>query len=459
MPIVPTQAKTNSKRLTFSNYAILCQRFEIFRENDALMTKKYPFYPLVLALSPLLFFLAANADPLNWTGALRTGAIWLAGGVGLYAVLWLVFRSPQRAALLAAFALLLAISYDPLYELVRDRTVGGFVYGRHRYLAPLWGGLLLADAYVILRWLKRPERLTAALNLLSLPLLIYGLVSVTLAGAWQYPLRAAGLIPPPQVEVTYINVGQPDETGFGGVGESILLRTSEGKTALIDGGYPNGQAAAYLRASNITHLDLVVLSHAHDDHSGGLVEILGEIPADLLVMNGQPLDTPVYRQLEAVIQEKSIPTQVVRSGDRLVLGSLIFEVLSPNYINPDSVNINSVVLRLEVGRVSFLFTGDTEHGEELRLLEAGLAEEVDIHKIAHHGAVTSSHPDYVVSISPEVAIYSVGPGNAPHYPNQEALERFRSNGAELYGTLDYGTIIVNTDGRTYEVLTERGEEQ
>lgn len=275
--------------------------------------------------------------------------------------------------------------------------------------------------------------------------------------AWMARLRSAGLIDPLKLEVTYINVGYlgPDQAGV--VGDSILLRSSEGKTVLIDGGYPNGLALAYLQAHQVTHLDMVVLTHPHDDHAGGLIDIIQTIPVDLFASNGQALeDSPVYAELQEAIRSRKVKTRVIRSDDRLPFGSLTFWVLSPRYLNPDAINDGSVVLRLVDDKVTFLFTGDTQPVEELRLVRSGDPLHADILKLAHHGADTSSAPEFIAEVAPAVAIYSVGAGNMYDFPSAITLDTVHAAGAKIYGTDRNGTIVVKTDGQTYEVIPERG---
>lgn len=420
------------------------------------MIRKIPIHPLIFSLTPALVLLTFNADPLQINDAMRAGALWFAGGAALYAIFWLILRSPQRAAALAFVWLLLLLSYDPVYEFIRGRDLFGWVYGKHRFLIPAWLVILAAGTYWIVKKLKHTQRLTAALNFASLVLLVAGMAGVTVTGAWGYPLRTIGLVPPPQVEVTYIDVGDMGPNEKGVIGESILLRSSEGKTVLIDGGYPNQKAVSYLKSHNINDLDLVVLTHAHDDHTGGLIDVIRTIPVGRMVSNGQPLDTPIYHQLEEAVRGAGLEIDVVKSGDKIPFGSLVFDVLSPAVINPDSVNINSIVMRLEVGKVAFLFTGDTEHLEEQRLLDSGQAQPVNILKIAHHASSTSSLPGFITAISPGVAIYSAGAGNEDGFPHAVTLETLRSAGATIYSTDMNGTIVVQTDGKSYQVLPERG---
>lgn len=419
--------------------------------------KKLPIHPLFFSLSPLLYLLVSNTNPVRLIEDIRTGGLFLAGGLVLYGLFWLITRHPLRAALLASLCLLFIFIYDPLYEVVRGRDVFGWTYGRHRFLAPPWAGLLAASGFAVVRKLERPQRLTRIFNVIGLVMLVFGVAGVLVTGMWYPTLRAVGLLPAPHLEVTFIDVGHVYEGEVGVVGESILLQTAEGKTALIDGGYPNSLVLETLQARGIDHLDLVVATHPDDDHTGGLINVVRALPVDLLVHNGQTLNSPIFEEFDEAIREAEIPTQVVRSGDLLAFGTLTFEVLNPRSINESTVNTNSIVLRLVCGRVPFLFTGDTDRVAEMRLYESGNTQWVDILKIAHHGGDSSSLPEYIAAISPEIAIYSVGPDNIYDFPHDVTLETMRAVGAQVYGTDVNGTIVVRTDGKTYEVLPERGE--
>lgn len=414
------------------------------------MPKKYPFYPLVLALYPLLFLIYRSIDQLRPETALRDGALWFLGGAGLFALAWAVLRSPERAALLAGFALLLVFAYDPVYELLR-----GTPLGRHRFLAPLWGVLLAVGAFFVAR-IKADRRLTLPFNAASLVVFVPLLGLVIGSGAWSPPLRSAGILPPPQVTVTFIDIGKRGGDQPGEIGDAILLQTSEGKTALIDAGYPNQMVTRYLAAHGINHLDLVVMTHPHDDHAGGLIDVLQAVKVDLLVHNGQPLDSDIYAQVAALIESSGVETHVARGGDQLPFGSLVLDVLSPVAISEDNINLNSIVTRLEVGAVAFLFTGDTYRYEEQRLVSAGIDLRANVLKLAHHGSDTSTDPAFVASVAPEVAVYSAGVGNEDGFPHAVTLATLDAAGVEVYGTDRYGTIVITTDGKTYEVVPELG---
>ncbi len=280
-------------------------------------------------------------------------------------------------------------------------------------------------------------------------LILLSLVVIGLA-VW----AAAGLLfPPPVLEVTFIDVGQGAN-----VGDAILLRSSEGKVVLIDGGYPNTGALAYLQSQNVTHIDTVILSHAHDDHSGGLVDVFKNIKVDQFIYNGQELDTPVFTNLMSAVKAAGVPIRVVKKGDTIAFGKLTFKVIHPRKINKDTVNNNSIVMRLEDGSVSFLFTGDLMKLQEQLLVDTLQPIQVDILKIPHHGANTSSSAAFIEKVHPALAIYSSGIGNMHHLPQPETFETLKTYGdPPVYGTDVNGTIIVRTDGRTYTVEMERGD--
>ncbi len=253
----------------------------------------------------------------------------------------------------------------------------------------------------------------------------------------------------PELEVTFIDVGQGNV-----VGDAILLRSSEGKVALIDGGEKGNGALPYLTGKNITHIDLVVLTHAHQDHIGGLIDIIRSIPVDTVVTNGQQAHDPFFHEFEQAVRASGAEVVVVKAGDTIPFGRLTFRVLSPRKIST-SMNNNSIVLRLVNGRVSFLFTGDMEEMEESRLLSVSAPVRANILKVAHHGASTSSSMAFLRKVRPAVAVYSAGPANNAGLPEQKALENLHDVGAEIYGTDMNGTITVLTDGWKYTVSPER----
>jgi competence protein ComEC len=289
-------------------------------------------------------------------------------------------------------------------------------------------------------------------------LLALGITASLFTGPWTAPLRAVGLLPSPDLEINYIDVGNMSPNIEGLVGDSILIRSSEGKTMLIDGGYENGKALAFLQANNVTHIDVVVLSHLHEDHTGGLIDVLKNIPVDLFVHSGQTDEAdPTYLAFVQALEESGVPQRIVKKNDTIPFGSLSFHVLSPRKIIANTANDNSVVLRLVNGRVSFLFTGDAQALAEEIMLAGKLNVQADILKVAHHGADTSTTSAFLEAVDPEVAIYIAGAGNMHNLPHDVTLQKLKEHGASIYGTDASGTITLRTDGKTYQITTERGD--
>ena len=274
-------------------------------------------------------------------------------------------------------------------------------------------------------------------------LVLFTFCSIYLAVFAWYTIGQSSL---PHVEVNFININH---------GDSILIRTSKGNTVLIDAGYPDAGTLDFLKLHKITHLDTIVATHLHEDHIGGIPEVLRAIPVDKLIINGDSINSTYYENFVNTADELDIRKRVVRTGDRIPLGELFFKVLSPAKIRPHYANINSIVLLLKVGSVKFLFTGDTEKPEELRLLNSGIPLHADILKVAHHAGNTSTAPSFLEKIDPAVAIYSAS-NSFPGFPNQDIIDILVLSGAKVYGTNFNGTITLNSDGKSYAIQTEYG---
>lgn len=252
-------------------------------------------------------------------------------------------------------------------------------------------------------------------------------------------------INPAHLNVFFIDVGQ---------GDSIFIQTPSGHTALIDGGYDNGLALAFLQSLGIEAVDTLIVSHPHADHIGGLVAVLQAMPIGSIWTSGASHNTEIYEQLLDVIAEKQVPYYEVAPGDIIPLGDLSLAVL---YGQSEAANLNdtSLVLKLEYDHVSFLFTGDAESGVERILLQIAPHElAATILKVAHHGSSDSSSLEFLTAVQPELAIYSAGRGNQYGHPHGSTLDNLQAVGAEVLGTAEQGTILVSSDGRHYEVETE-----
>jgi competence protein ComEC len=273
------------------------------------------------------------------------------------------------------------------------------------------------------------------------------IVGITCIGLAIFAWSTIGQTSQPKLEVVMISINH---------GDSILLRASTGENALIDAGYPEAGTLKYLKEHNITHLDLLIATHGHEDHIGGIPEVLRSVQVDRFIENGQVVPSSYFDDYENALKETGVRRGTVRTGDRINFGEFTFNVWNPSRIKPDTVNNNSIVLFLQVGKIRFLFTGDIERPIEERLINSKRDLHVDILKVAHHAGNTSSEPAFLEAVKPSAAIYSAS-NFFPGFPDENTIDNLRLAGAEVYGTNFNGNITVYTDGKTYVITPEKGE--
>ncbi len=258
----------------------------------------------------------------------------------------------------------------------------------------------------------------------------------------------------PPLRFTFIDVGQ---------GDCLLVETPDGARMLVDGGgmvsHPGESApdfdvgeetvVPYLRRRGIERLDVVALSHPHDDHVGGLGAVIESIPTRLVIESGERGDTPPYIHFNEAVHNHHIPDQTVSAGAAFQLGrETRVEVLAPQPPffrgTHSDFNNNSVVLLLRYRQFTALLTGDIEQEAEARLLPQ--FGPVDLLKVAHHGSRFATSEEFVKRTHPKVAVASVGEWNTFGHPNPDVIRRLERNGAKVYRTDRDGAVTVETDG-------------
>jgi len=243
-----------------------------------------------------------------------------------------------------------------------------------------------------------------------------------------------------------------------GLGDSTLIVLPSGENVLVDTGGPAAapEFISHLKKIGIKKIDHLILTHPHDDHIGGIFNLLAEFRAGHFYDNGfSNFQSDLFVDYVKAVRSNLSNYSILQAGEKIVLGEITIEVLNPLLPPTGSLNNDSIMLRVIYGEMRILLAGDVGYAGERRLLTAGTAMMSQILKVAHHGEKDACSPDFLKTVSPEVGIISVSTINKYARPHPELLQRLRNAGIKVYQTDTRGTITLRTDGRTYTVETEK----
>jgi competence protein ComEC len=249
-------------------------------------------------------------------------------------------------------------------------------------------------------------------------------------------------------EVSILDVGQ---------GDAILIRSPEGKTALIDAG-PSKDVVPLLRSCCVTALDLVAVSHHHLDHYGGMDDVIRAFSPRVYLAYPGGQTTPLYLRLLELVRDRGLqaisPTIEPR---RITLGSVELTVFPQPPEDPAEDNNNSLAVRVRYGAVRVLLTGDSETPERAWWLAhcPELLTDASILKLAHHGSRNGTNAAWLDLIKPRLAVASLGSGNGFGHPHAQTLALLARRGIPLLRTDQVGTVTIRSDGKGWEVTSER----
>jgi beta-lactamase superfamily II metal-dependent hydrolase len=278
-----------------------------------------------------------------------------------------------------------------------------------------------------------------------------------------YMERQRRVAPPPasgeEAKVVVLDVGQ---------GDSILILTPGGKTALVDAGEP-GDGKRILEAMKrhgAGRIDLFVATHAHADHIGAADEVIKAAEVGEVLYSGVPNTTKNYEDFLKAVDEKGVKLTRAAPGQVYELGGgarlLVLAPIEPFFKKEDlrsggnEPNANSVVTRFEYGQFSMLLTGDAEAQTEDRMIRSGAYLASDVLKVGHHGSKYATSEEFLRRGEFKAAVISAGNANRYGHPSQDVLDRLRAAQVRVYRTDFQGEIVIKTKGEEgYDVETAR----
>ena len=286
-------------------------------------------------------------------------------------------------------------------------------------------------------------------------LLILGISAVILAipAFWfSYPLledffregRAAS-----ELEVDFLDIGQ---------GDAILIKTPAGQNVLIDGG-PDSTIIKRL-AENLPWwdrvIDLIILTHPHDDHVSGLIDVIKRYRVERILYTGVLHSSPNYIAWLELVRDSNTPMTIVDRPQAIKLGeNCELEILYPREsllgLTAPNLNNSSIVARLVYKETSFLFTGDAEVEVEEEMLGDNIDVVADVFKVGHHGSDTSTSEEFLGAVKPGMAVIQVSEDNKFGHPSRRIIKRLERAGAGIFRNDIDGTVKIISDGASVNV--------
>ena len=242
------------------------------------------------------------------------------------------------------------------------------------------------------------------------------------------------------LKVYFLDVGQAD---------SILIQNN-GKNMLIDAGNNNdGKLLVdYFNSLDIEKFDYIVGTHPHEDHIGGLDDVINNFNIGTIYMPNVSTNTSTFEDVLDAIDSKNLKVTTPRIGDTFEMENCDFTVMSIEK-NEEDLNQSSIVLKMNFGDKSFLFTGDATSENEKNMLDLNIS--ADVLKVGHHGSNYSTSKKFLEKVNPKYAIISVGKDNKYGHPTKSILKGLNAKNIEIHRTDQEGTILIASDGENLEI--------
>lgn len=248
------------------------------------------------------------------------------------------------------------------------------------------------------------------------------------------------------LKIYFFDVGQAD---------SILI-THNNENILIDAGTNEMGTTVVkkLQDLGITKLNYVIGTHPHEDHIGGLDDVIQNFEIEHIYMPKVQTNTKTFEEVLDAVIDKGMKIETPNVGDGFAIGEVNCEIMqcgTGTKEEQENLNLSSIVLRATYKEQSYLFMGDSEKENE----QARKWEKTNVLKVGHHGSSTSTNEEFLKQVSPQIAIISVGKDNNYGHPSDEIIKRLEQEGISIYRTDEKGTIVITSDGKQNQISWER----
>jgi competence protein ComEC len=407
------------------------------------------YFGIVSLVGPLATFLAVAALPLIILTGTLTAFVGLASISVAQVVGWLAWpfltylMLVVRGMAASSVSSVEVSSISPVFIIGYYVVLTAVLWFHSRWRR--WRSLVSGAAGVMKEGVNLSFGLSRSVKWAIVPLLVLAvLVSYT-----------AATMPDDNLHVSFVDVGQ---------GDAIFIQKGS-QQILVDGGPSPGSITLALGRRMPywdRNIDFLVLTHPHQDHLAGLVEVLRRYSVSQVLYPALDYPSPLYDEFQETIKERGVKSITALAGQRIDLGDgMVMEVLHPPLVplsrGEADIDNDSVVLRLKYGKVSFLLTGDIGRETEWELARERASLKSAVLKVGHHGSITSTTSDFLAVVNPAVAVISVGADNNFGLPDEDVLSRLEETVGtnNIYRTDKQGSIDFTTDGNKLWVVMER----